>query len=659
MRLEAAVVARRPDGTPYSPRYDDVYHSAEGGIAQARHVFLAGNALPARWARRRVFTIVETGFGLGLNFLSTWQAWRDDPARCGHLHFVSVEQHPFPRAHLATLHASYPGLSHYSAQLQAAWPELVPGMHRLHFEAGRVTLTLAFADAAVALQQLRCKSDAFFLDGFAPDCNPGMWTADVFGHCARLACRNATAATYTTARTVRDGLAAAGFSVSRRPGCGRKRHMLVAERRAPDGNESHHALRAPRWPERSAIVIGAGLAGAGVCERLAARGWRVTLLERLAVPAGSTSGLHAGIVHPHLSRDDSVLSRLSRHGFLYGLSAWRALESAGHRLLWQQCGVAQPARHEAEALQMMRVIDQHGYPESYACYLDRDALSRNCGAALGLGGYWFPQGGWLQAATLVRALLAQSAATARYSTTVEKLERAGDRWRALGPDGSLLAEAPVVVLANAADATRLAPVGHALRSIRGQLTYLPADTLPVLRSVIAGRTCVLPPVEGITVAGGTYDIGDEETRTTSAAHQRNLAGLMQFLPAGLPPVDPATLAGAVGFRAVSPDRLPLIGAMPDLDAMRVRAGPPQRARLADLPRLPGLYGAFGYASRGLTWAALGGELVASLIEHEPCPLEASLADAVDPARMALKTLRRRQPPRVQVNCGLARPAFDP
>ena len=88
-------------GTPFSPEYGDVYHSADSGPGQARHVFLGGNELPARWSGARVFTIVETGFGLGLNFLATWDAWRVDPARPERLHYVSIEKHPFLREGLA------------------------------------------------------------------------------------------------------------------------------------------------------------------------------------------------------------------------------------------------------------------------------------------------------------------------------------------------------------------------------------------------------------------------------------------------------------------------------------------------------------------------------------------------------------------------------
>ena len=89
--ITPAVRAFNADGTPFAPAYDDIYHSASGALGQAEHVFLGGNGLPQRWRGTRRYTILETGFGLGLNFLATWQAWRDDPERSTWLHFVSVE----------------------------------------------------------------------------------------------------------------------------------------------------------------------------------------------------------------------------------------------------------------------------------------------------------------------------------------------------------------------------------------------------------------------------------------------------------------------------------------------------------------------------------------------------------------------------------------
>src|SRR5512134_578232 len=142
--LVPARLAFAADGTPYSEAYGDLYHSAEGGPAQARHVFLAGNGLPGRWQGARAFTLLETGFGFGLSFLATWQAWREDPQRCARLHFVSVEKHPFAAQDLAVLHAPHAELAPYASELRDAWPMLVPGMHRLEFAQGRVVLTLAF-----------------------------------------------------------------------------------------------------------------------------------------------------------------------------------------------------------------------------------------------------------------------------------------------------------------------------------------------------------------------------------------------------------------------------------------------------------------------------------------------------------------------------------
>ena len=118
--LVPASLAFRADGTPYSPAYDDVYHSSVGGPAQAAHVFLGGNGLPARWPGLTRFTILETGFGLGTNFLATWRAWRDDPSRPAKLHYVAIEKHPFSVEDLARLHARHPGLAALAAELCAA-----------------------------------------------------------------------------------------------------------------------------------------------------------------------------------------------------------------------------------------------------------------------------------------------------------------------------------------------------------------------------------------------------------------------------------------------------------------------------------------------------------------------------------------------------------
>ena len=325
MRIEPAELAFDSEGTPYSPAYGDVYHSADSGPGQARHVFVGGNDLPRRWAHARVFTILETGFGLGLNFLATWREWRADPARCERLHFVSIEKHPFERDALRTLHLRYGEFAPLAEQLQQAWPPLVAGVHRLQFEDERLTLTIAFGDVLDLMPRLRLHADAIYLDGFAPRCNPEMWSPQLMRRLARLARPGTTIATYSSAGMVRQGLEAAGFALEKCPGFGRKREMLRGSfaPRWPSRRPREHA---PEPTSRHAIVIGAGLAGAAISERLARRGWQIDLIERRALPAAQTPGMYAGVFHPHISRDDCILSRAARNGFLYAVSRWLALE---------------------------------------------------------------------------------------------------------------------------------------------------------------------------------------------------------------------------------------------------------------------------------------------------------------------------------------------
>lgn len=215
------------DGLPVSEVYADVYHSAAGAHAQARHVFLAGNGLPQRWQGRERLVILETGFGLGLNFLATWLAWREDPRRCQTLHFISLEKHPFDAADLALAQAAWPEFAPLSEQLRRHWPGPDAGAHRLAFEGGRVVLALHFGDAQDTLPQLDAKVDAFYLDGFSPAKNPDLWSPALCLSLARLATCGATLATWSVAGSVRRALAAAGFMVLRRPGFAGKRQMLT------------------------------------------------------------------------------------------------------------------------------------------------------------------------------------------------------------------------------------------------------------------------------------------------------------------------------------------------------------------------------------------------------------------------------------------------
>lgn len=623
--LSPAVVSYDERGTPFSPQYGDIYHSAAGGAGQAHHVFLNGNGLPERWRGRDSFTILETGFGLGTNFLATWQAWREDPRRPQRLHYVSVEKHPPPRAALARSHAAHTAWAACSSALLAAWPHALPGLHRLEFESGGVILTLAYGDVAAMLPALDLGADALYLDGFGPEHNPDMWTSRVAKALSRLAREDCTLATYTCARDVRDALESAGFRVAKAPGHGAKRDMLTG-RYAPRATYSlrRHAPRAARRAsERRALVIGAGLAGAAVCERLRARGWAV---EVISCPPGTSSVLPAAVFHSHLSPDDCLLSRWARAGTLYSQRRWQALEHAG--LSWRRCGALQV--DDAAAEQPFAWIQGLGLPAEYAQAVTRAEAARRLGHDAGRGGLWLADAGWVHPAALNRAQL--DGISRHIVQNVDTLSREDGLWAARDTGRGLIASAPVAVLANAGDAARLCDSGVPLSAIGGRITLARGDAR--LQAVICGDGYAAPlDDQGRLAVGASYET--EGPLTANAADAGNLARLSRLLPG----MHATVAGGAHGVRSVARDRMPVIGALPDraaIDAQRERL---RGAPLQALPRLPGLYGAYAYGSRGLAWAALGAELIACDLEGEPAPVERALLDAADPARFLLKALR--------------------
>jgi tRNA 5-methylaminomethyl-2-thiouridine biosynthesis bifunctional protein len=654
---------RDTDGLPRSPEFDDRYHPRQGALAQARQVFLAGNGLPGRWRGRERFVVLETGFGLGNNFLATWQAWRDDPARPERLHFISIEGRPLPREVLAA-EPRDAGLASLAAQLAAQWPPLTWNLHRLAFEAGRVQLLLALGDVAEWLPQIIAGVDAFFLDGFAPARNPQMWEPRLFKAMGRIAAPGATAATWSAARPVRDGLAAAGFEVRSEPGSGGKRDITVArfaprfpprpgprQRLLLDAAATHQAERLP------VAIVGGGLAGCALAWALAEAGRPAILFERHPALAqegsGNAAGLFHGVVHGH----DGHHARFHRAA---AYEARRAVAEAiaGHGVKGSVNGLLRLAGGDAEPTTMQSLCDRLGLPEDYVQALSRSDASRLAGVDLAAPAWHFPGGGWVEPGGLASACAAAAGGRLELhcGRAVSSLRRSGEQWQLLDPDGDVLATAAVVVLANAGAALDLLGGGALpLQSRRGQTTGVATARWPAssaLRVPLAGSGYLLPPLDGTTWLGATSDPDDSDSELRGEDHAANLRRLQGLLAE--PPSREALgdLAGRVGWRWNTPDRLPLIGPLPEAGVgPQLYLGPaaqdsprPEQPRFA--PRVPGLYVFAGMGSRGIAGSALGARVLAACITGAPMPLEADLLDAIDPARFASRAFRRAGlPPR--------------
>lgn len=375
-------------------------------------------------------------------------------------------------------------------------------------------------------------------------------------------------------------------------------------------------------------VIGAGVAGSSAAHRLAARGYVVTVIEAAAAPAEGASGNVAGVFRPLPSLGNTRLSRLLLACFLHGQRHLATLPGV-RRGMTGVLHLARDAKHEDT---QRRVAEQQTPPPELLRFVARDEAARLAGWPVEMGGWWFPGGGWIDPRSLCRAQLA--GLPVRYGRRVERLERTGGQWRLLDADGMMIAEAPTVVLASGIATPRLAP-GVPLPIVRvgrGLVSHLPEDAVPPFNIVATRNGYVTPAVDGIHCAGATLTPDDTDPMPRRDDHVENLLRLDAILPGYGKDLDPARLAGRVGFRPMSPDRLPIVGPLSASD---------------------GLWIVNGFGARGLVWAPLCGELLAAQIAGEPLPLEADLVAAIAPARFTSRrpgicntSLRTSSPPPV-------------
>lgn len=630
---------------PVSRSYDDPYYSLEDGLAESRFVFLDGNDIQERFGRHTHLTIGETGFGTGLNFLATWQAWRQNGAE-GRLTFISAEAHPMSRTDMAAAHAAFPEIETLAHALRAAWPPAAAGQHLRFFDDGKITLILLFGDAAASFRDLQATVDAWYLDGFAPAKNPDMWSEALFEQIARLSAPIATLATFTAAGFVRRGLAAQGFAMRKAPGFGRKRERLLGVFDAGTAPAAPAATAyVPTWAatspaaEGSIAVIGGGIAGASVAAALSRRGRRVTQVH-LAGHADTASKLPAAMLTPRFMLGDQPERRFFNAAFAHAV--WHpALAGA----FAAERGAQLLATSEAEAERQQRIADTYGW--------DSDWLQRST-ASLTL-----PQAGTVDAAAVLDALCEGAD---RLEAAVQSLRRSGDRWQLLGPGDALLLETETVVIAAGVRTTALLEASGLVGG-RGEAIHPQIKANAGQLEIVAAHA--LKDIPATTLAYGGYvtaAIGDSATptRTVGSSFERLAA-----VPDGPLPAAPATrerilgqfaeatggnlapdteTTSWTGLRATVPDHLPYAGPVPDWLDLATVCAPLAADATAPLSRapdiMPGLYCLSGLGSKGFQYGPLLGEYLAAMICGEANPLPLSLIAKLHPARSMVRHIVR-------------------
>ncbi|HEY0599925.1 tRNA (5-methylaminomethyl-2-thiouridine)(34)-methyltransferase MnmD [Brevundimonas sp.] len=576
------------DGAPRSGRFDDVYFSCEDGLAESRAVFLGGCGLPEAWSGRSRFTVAELGFGTGLNIAALLDLWRREGPAGGRLHIFSVEGFPLTRDEAARALGTWPELAGAVEALLDAWPSPTPGFHRLDLPGFGATLDLAIGEAAWALAQWSGRANAWFLDGFAPSTNPGMWSDAVLDGVAARSAPGARLGTFTVAGAVRRGLSQRGFTVDKRPGHGRKRERLEARLPLSGG--------AANTPD--VAVIGAGIAGAALARAFAALGARCTLVEA-ASPGAGASGFPASLVTPRLDAGDAAIAALHAQA----LARARALYAAVPGAILAD-GVLQLEQTPRDAARFARIATQDIWPAGAMTPQSGPACAERLDEPVGTGGLFMRDALALNPHAMLDAWLG---GTDRITATVMGVEPAPGGWRLIDAAGEAILEAGAVVIAAGWGAAPLR-TGLPLSPVRGQADWVEGVAAPPA----AWGGYVVPTADGL-LFGATHDRGETAVETDVAATARNLETLGARLPRLAARVsDAGAPRSRAAIRATTPDRLPLAGQLG-----------------------PGLLVLTGLGSRGFCVAPLLAEHVAALALEAPSPLPAALAARVDPKRFVM------------------------
>ncbi len=628
------------DKSAYSEMFDDIYFSTDNGIEEARYVFLQQNNLPAAWQQQSDFTILETGFGTGLNFFCVLDQWLQTAADSARLHFVSVEKHPLTKTDFEKLATVWPQFKSYIDEVVLQYPPLVTGFHQLRLFGGRVSLLLLLGDALTQLSQLQCKADACFLDGFAPSKNQSMWSAELFQQLARLMKNSGTISTFTAVGDVRRGLQQAGFEMQKVDAFGDKRHMLTGKYNGAEiAQGSAPWFHYPSLPQNAqhAVVIGAGISGLSTALSLLQTGWQVTVIEKADKVASGASGNPSGVVMPRLDKQQSADAVFYWQAFYCALNSLRKLERQGI-----DCGLT-----ASGVLQLEKSLGEQDWPAEFLTVIDRQQAQQKAGVAVKHAARWLPQAAFVEPVSLCqnlyRALCQQYQDKIRFefNTEVKTLQRNQESWSLATSKAAINADVVVICnaeVANQFEQTSFLPV----QAIRGQISWIEEPEFSKkLKTVICDSGYLIPAGDKL-VLGASFDRDDTNTQLRMSDHEANLARVN----AGLDDAEQfsvdnnQTWCGRASLRAMSSDRMPLVGAVPDVEFYQQHYHDLARGRAHDqypaAKYQPDLYINSCHGSRGFTSSFLSAEILLSLINQTPIPVSTEVLQRLHPGRFLIR-----------------------
>ena len=669
--MQQAQIAWNKDNKPQCLRHDDIYFSTDNEINESRYVFLQANDLPRRWQHfiDNTYVIAETGFGTGLNFLLTWQAWNANPHKPDRLHYISTEKFPLCKADFCKVFKGWPELSEYSSELLNHYPILTTGPHRLVLAGGQITLDLLLGDAKKQLEIYwdnhwssgkKISVHSWYLDGFAPSKNPDIWTPELFSQMALMSNKETQFSTFTAASVIRRELEDHGFIVKKIPGFGKKREMLKGTFSGRSGKIQDREWSVP-WhidsqshpQNRHAIIVGAGLAGCTSAEALIRKGWNITIIEQHNNIASEASGNSQAALYSKLSHRLSTLSEYTLQSYLYSLDYYKnkfLQKELQHNLDGSLCGVLQLFRDSSEKIhpQLKNFLDN---TEGLAQLVKKGNSSKETGFDDIGPGLFFPGAGWISPASLCKKICEHPKLKLITNSRLASIRQVNDCWQVLSENGRVICTSSVLIIAGGVDCNKFEQLKWLpLHKIRGQTSLLASNSYSnQLKTVLCHQGYIAPQISGQHCIGATFDRNDNELDLRHKDHIKNLDQLAKVAPQldnSFRKDNQNPMGGRVGFRCASPDYLPLVGPVPDTKKFDINYADLRKDARKPIDTegsyLDGLYINTGHGSSGLTSSPWCGEFLASLICNEPLPTSKEISRALLPARFLIRDLSRNK-----------------
>ena len=662
------------NGEPYSERFDDIYYSAQqgesiAGESEFNHVFLMNNGLPDRWQKGGDFVVAELGFGSGLNCLLTIREWlkhlewleQEDTTRGENhqeqtLHYIAIEKYPLSGESIKLLHSRHIGLKPFCDELTDNYPPAIEASHSRRLFAGRVVIHYKFMDAYAALADESLNVDAWYLDGFSPANNPCMWSEDLFEKLSQNSRLNATCSTYTSAGFVKRNLQNAGFKVNKVKGHGKKREMLVAklmfksrealkysdkpwfaqDTEAGDGSTSDHSTSNR---SKKATIIGAGIAGLSIAYSLIQRGFAITIIDTYGEEAKASSANLAAIVYPRLSLDNDVDTEFYMSAFCYATYLLKRLQMKHQEKFWSETGLLQ-SMGEGRIASILKKFD---FNDDYISIVN-DSLPKIIRHDKQVF-VNYEMAGAVLPVKLCEAIKKECGQRLKIiQANVSRVKHSGKLWQCL--DGSkIIDEAEILIIANGAETNKIEySAMFPIESVRGQMIALNESAVSKkLSKVVNAGIYITPAMNQQHFVGGTYsrdsscnDVIENDTDDLLKAVNNIFPGMFEkkdFSHAW------------VGFRAMSKDRVPIVGAVPDEyffneEYADICSGDIKK-KYRPAGNLRGLYISAAHGSRGFTSSFICAEIISSLIAGEPSPVSKRVLDYLNPSRFLVNELKRR------------------